>query len=558
MRHTITASHGAALSLTFADEAITASTTSRTLGGTLVRYNVPGRTSKGRLRVRPGALRFPDDLGAVKLTREHYRDESRGHLTGVVPIPDGLRITARASDGPEGDAALREAQDRTRDGLSFDVVDATIVGDEITDALVIAIGQVGIPAYDDGRIDTIAANLNPGEPMNEQQRARLAELAAMNNRSTEEEQEYTQLSAAAVAEVTAPAASDDPPATPEGGDAVAASAARTTEVAASIPAVPAGVPTRDAVRTTPRAGSAFADFVADFTAALRPGNPTRMADITAALADITHSAHSSVIEAPAWSGELWSGLVYEPQWADLFNTGDLTNWEGKGWRFTTKLEIQDYAGDKAEIPTDNITTESSEYEAARMAVGVDIDRKFFDFPNQGFVQSLFEQVRESWTMKLDAKIRAYALAQAVAARVDERIPFDGVSNPLIAAQDSLLKAVAVAVRSLKRRRVGKATFVYVNDDDYFTLFDVTNLDVPAYLSLLGVEPENIRSSEDVPEGTVLAGVRQAATVRTLPGSPIRVDAQNLSHAGIDEAFFGYWAIEEHHTQGIAKATFTPA
>jgi hypothetical protein len=141
--------------------------------------------------------------------------------------------------------------------------------------------------------------------------------------------------------------------------------------------------------------------------------------------------------------------------------------------------------------------------------------------------------------------------------VDERLPFDGTTNPLIGAQDSLLKAVAVAVRSLKRRRVGNATWVFVNDDDYFTLFSITQLDVPAFLKLLGVEPENIRSSEDIPEGTVLAGVRQAATVRTLPGSPIRVEAQNLTQGGIDEAFFGYWAIEEHHKEGIAKATFTP-
>jgi hypothetical protein len=141
---------------------------------------------------------------------------------------------------------------------------------------------------------------------------------------------------------------------------------------------------------------------------------------------------------------------------------------------------------------------------------------------------------------------------------EERLPFNATTNPLIGAQNTLLKAVAVAVRSLKRRRVGQATWVKVNDDDYFSLFSITNMDVPAFLALLGVAPENIQSDPDVPAGTVLAGVRQAATVRTLPGSPIRVEAQNLTRAGIDEAFFGYWAIEEHHTSGISKATFTPA
>lgn len=403
--------------------------------------------------------------------------------------------------------------------------------------------------------------------MTDEQRARLRELLERNQRTQAEEAEYQELSALAVAEATtadADGAGDgagdgDQPA---GGDqAVAASQAQPTQaVRASVqPAVPAGAPAPTSSTTTQdRPAGAFAAFAQTFAQAMRPGNPTRLADVTAALADITHSAQSDTISEPAWSGELWSGQVYEPQWSDLFTSGTLTNWEGKGWRFTKKLAIQDYAGDKAEIPTDTVTTEPSSYEAARMAVGVDIDRKFFDFPDAGFVASLFEQVRESWAIKLDDKIRAYALAEAVAARVNERLPFDAATNPAIGAQDNLLKAAAVALRSLKRRRVGRGTFVVVNDDDLFTLFEMGQFDVPAYLDLWGIDPRSFRSSEDVPAGTVLAGVKQAATVRTLPGSPIRVEAQNLNRAGIDEAFFGYWAIEEHHTSGIAKATFTPA
>lgn len=556
--------HVDALSLSFAAEAITASTTSRTMGGTLVQYGQYGRTSRGRLRVRPGALRFHEDLGRTVLTREHDRESSRGVLASVHDTPERMRVQLRAADGPDGDAALQEARDGSRAGLSFDVVDATVDGDEITDALVIAIGQVGIPAYDDGRIDQIAAALSTGEPMTPEQRARLAELAAMNSRSDEEETEFQQLQAAAVAEVTqqqdpatpdpaapaAPAAGD----TGNGGQQVAASAAGGDSVQASAagrPAVSSGVPARDATTTRDRAAGALRQFYADFTAALRPGNPRRMQQITAALQDITHTAHTSVIEPPAWSGELWSGLRYEPEWSDLFTTGELTHWEGTGWRFTSKLEIQDYAGDKAAIPSDNVTTEPSGYEAARMAVGVDVDRKFFDFPNEGFVQALFEQVRESWEIKLDAKIRAYALAKAKAAEGDE-------SNPAgadIAAQPTLLKAVAVARRALKRRRVGQVSWVYVNDDDLMTLLDIDEKSLPAFLDVWGIEPRNFRSTPDIAAGVVLAGVKQSATVRTLPGSPIRVDAQNLTNGGVDEAFFGYWAIEEHHTRGIAKATF---
>ncbi len=246
---------------------------------------------------------------------------------------------------------------------------------------------------------------------------------------------------------------------------------------------------------------------------------------------------------------MWSGLLYEPVWSDLFNTDNLTNYSGIGWRFTSKLEIQDYAGNKAEIPSDNVTTETSTYEAARMAVGVDVDRKFYDFPNEGFVEALWQQVRESWAMKLDAKTRAYALAKATAA-----MQADGVTP--LAAQPTLLKAAAKAARSLKRRKVGRATGIVVNSDDFETLLDYNEKDLPVFLDMFGIDPRNFRDDDLVPAGTVVAVAKPAATVRTLPGSPVRVSAQHLANGGIDDAFFGYWAIEEHHEQGIAKTTFT--
>lgn len=544
------------LSLTFGGTgAVTASAPSRTLAGELVRFGVLGRTSRGPLRVRAGALRFPDDLTRVKLTREHNRDESRGHLAGLEVSDAGIRASCRVSDGPEGDAAITEAVDHTRDAFSFDVVDATVDGDEITDALVIAIGQVGIPAYDDARIDTIAAN-NPGRgtmKLSPEQAALLVELQAKENPTDPEKEVLSALEQLAKAPDVETPAPEAPAAVPASVPAAPVTAAR-VEVAASVPAVPTGIPVpAAAARTGPR-GGAFGQFCVDMAAAMKPENRNKVADITAALSDIAYSAHADVVQQPDWSGELWSGLEYSAEFNDLFVEGTMTALKGTGWRFTNKLEIADYAGDKAEIPTDTIGTEDQDWAGARMAVGVDIDRAFFDFPTPGFIESLFQQVRESWAIKLDAKIKAYVAAQAVAAAEDEAA---GVPV-LIGAQDSLLKAVAVAIRALKRRRVGTADWVLVSDEDMFTLLD-TNVDqVLAYLKLFNVDPEQLRSSSQLPAGTVYAGVKPAAKLRTLPGSPIRVDAQHLTHGGVDQAFFGYWALEEHHTKGIAKATFTPA
>lgn len=581
-----------------------AASTGRTLGGVVLKYGHYGLTSKGRLKVAPGALSFPADLGVVKFTREHDRQAVRGYLTAVEDDGTQLRVVASISDGPEGDEAVREAQGRIREGLSFDIVDATVVGDTITAGRVVAIGQVGVPAYDDGRIDQIAANLTTeGTTMTEEQRARLAELAVATSRNTEEEAELVAL----LGLLTGGETPAEEPVTA----AAVPPASTTTEVAASMPAVPGSVPRPTGTPTQVRESGAQAlrRMIAEVTAAFSSTNKAQA--ITAALQDITHTAHTDNIEPIAWSGELFSGVQYVPEWTDLFSSGPLTNWRGQGWRFTSKLEIQDYAGDKAAIPSDNVTTEDSSYVAARMAVGVDIDRKFFDFPNEGFIQSLFQQVAESWDIQLDGKIRAYALTNAVAAQrtatvtltsgdatvtapvgtfrpSDVGSPFtvtgtgvpasttiltvtnsgsielsanasaSGVRVASFAAQEpTLIKAAARAVLDLKRRRVGPATWIKVNDEDMFSLLDVTDDDVPAWLNLWGIEPSNFRSDPDVPRGSVMAGVRQAATVRTLPGSPIRVEAQNIANGGVDEGFFGYWAIEEHHTSGITTVAYTP-
>jgi hypothetical protein len=558
------------LSLTFGGAStIQASSPSRTLAGELVRYGVLGRTSRGPLKVRAGALRFPDDLTRVKLTREHDRDASRGYLQALESSDTGIRASLRVSDGPEGDAAIQEAVDHTRDALSFDVIDATVDGDEITDALVIAIGQVGIPAYDDARIDTIAASAaTPGGrrmKLSPDQAAIFAELSAKTDLTDQEKETLKALKALAAAPDIAPPAAAPPvvaaaapvtasQATPPPADPAAPAAPGKVEVAASMPAIPSGLPGPAEAATTKPRGGAFGKFCEDMAAAFRGEGSQKVAGITAALSDVVYSANAGNIQQPDWSGELWSGLEFEAEFDDVFVPGTMTSLAGIGWRFTNKLAMADYAGDKAAIPTDTIATETSPWAGARQAVGVDIDRAYFDFPTPGFIESLFQQARESWAINMDSKKKAYILAKAKAALTDE----SNLASAAVGAQPTLLKAVAVALRALKRRRVGTADWVYVADDDFFTLLDTEVDKVLAYLKLFGIDPEKLRSSASLAAGTVYAGVKPAAKFRTLPGSPLRVDAQNLANGGVDEAFFGYWAIEEQHTRGIAKATFTPA
>lgn len=566
---------------------ITASTTRRTLTGEVVAFGGPvdddhpdgvnvGLTSAGPLRVaRRGqvvgggtparGLSWPDDLGRVKLTEEHDRSRVRGHMAMREETPDRVRGSFRVTDDADGDAALAEAHpdNRKRDGLSIDVVNATVVEADdggspwLVGGDVVAVGQVGIPAFWQGsRIDSVAASATPATegkdapPMTPEQRARLAELLAKNNRTTEEESEFATLSSLAVQQ----AATEDPaPAEPA---AEPAAAAPTAAVAASL--VPRGIgrPNRAPVTTGETALDAFCDRL--FRALQGDAGAMSELRVSAALTDVTHSAHAGDIGQPAWSAELWSGVQHEQEFVPLLASGTLTSRKGQGWRWVTKPVIADYAGDKAAIPSAGLDTELAEYTAARMAVGHDIDRAFYDFPDGApFIAAYVEAVRESWSVKLDGKVEAYIAANA--ADSGEDVTYDDTSAATIAATlpAAVLKAVGLGRRSVKRAKMGSASFVVMHDDLFDSLLDMTNLDVPAFLDLFGIAPENFVSSSAAGfANKVVVGAKMAATVRTLPGSPIRVSAQDIAKGGIDEAFFGYWAIEKHASTGIQYVDVT--
>lgn len=512
---------------------ISADLTRRTLTGTVYRYGEIGQTSAGPLGVH--ASFAPPPVG-LPVTLEHDRNIVRGAIAMVDNTAERLRVAVRVVDGTLGDQALAEAGDRSRSAFSLDIEDA-----EVADGLIVsgrweALGQVENPAFNSARIDQIAASSNGKETssmLTAEQRARLTELQARTDLNASETAELNALT------VLAGDNPDQAPADQAPADQTpAAPAASATPVAASMPAVPAGVP-RPGASTQPRAnGGAMRAFVDGVMAALQHGGGGASA-IQAAFSDVTNSANSA-IEAPAWSGELWSGLQYEAKFTPLFNSGDLTSWTGAGWRWVQKPQMQDYAGDKAAVPSNALSTEPGSYEAARMACGHDFDRKFVDFPGgAAFLQSAAEAAREDWAVKLDAKVEAYIIAQAAASGVAP-----GAGN--------VVQRLARLVRYVQRQRLGRTPFIILNDNDYDRLFDISNTDLPAFFELTGVKPEQIVDSANVPADTAIAGAKQAATVRTLPGSPIRVDAQALANGGVDTAFFGYWAIEEHHTAGIVS------
>jgi hypothetical protein len=131
---------------------------------------------------------------------------------------------------------------------------------------------------------------------------------------------------------------------------------------------------------------------------------------------------------------------------------------------------------------------------------------------------------------------------------------------MIVEQASIIGAAALATAILEDTpRVKRAPdYVIVNTQDWLELTTITTLDLPAFLALLKVKPENFMRSSKVARGTLVAGVKPAATFRELGSTPVRVEAQHISHGGVDRGLFGYTGISMDRPGGIISLPLASA
>ena len=226
-----------------------------------------------------------------------------------------------------------------------------------------------------------------------------------------------------------------------------------------------------------------------------------------------------------------------------------------GWEFTQGPEVGDWSGDKAEIPTNEVTTREITGTAARIAGGWDIDRKFRDFGDSAFWSAFYAAQTESYARRTDAK--AAAAIVAAAQDVTGTAPVTGYTRPTgfgtVVDQADVLKAVAFGTAYLEETPLIEQgpDFVLMNTADYMSLMDVAQLDLPAFLKLFGVMPDSFRRTNAVPAGAVILGVKRALEWYELPGAaPIRVEALDVARGGIDSAVYGYWGTLHVRPGGI--------
>lgn len=551
-----------------------ADTPRRTITGRLVTYGELGATSLGLKRFAPGSIDLPADTPTrVLLLRGHSDPDTRqprangdGMQAGAaVRLDDNterLDAAFRVTDLPIGDTLLAEANPECpiRGGLSVEVDHVVLDPADpqtILSARLYAVAAVPFQAYPSSRMTTVAASLHPttpGEP--------------------------------SVTAPTIPAPATEPAAPAIDYAQLAAALAPALASQMQAAAAPAGLPTAGLPSAAPQPSPGLAPsagpaphaeenpvaYAAQLFASVHRG--TGDAGLQAALQDITNS-NLPIFQNRSTLGEkLWEGGEYQRQFVGLMRNKQLTDWEFTGWQWVQRPRMQDYAGDKAAVPSNPVSTVRVKGTARRLAGAWDIDQKFVDFDSPEFWEEFWAAGTESYREESDARCATAIADFAIPLETPADYPTltdeegatvwtyglpAGVPAGLIVPRD-ILRAAALATVVLEETpRVRKGPdYIGMNTADWLELSEITNLDLPAFLAVLKIRPEQFMHSSKFASGRLTAGVRNAATFRELGAVPIRVSAKNVAQGGVDEGLFGYTGISQDRPGGIISLPLTTA
>lgn len=484
----------------------------RTLTGLVLPFGREGRTSAGLLSVTAGAISMPEDIGRIKLYRDHsdVGGTPVGKATSVEVKDDGIYMSFRVGKTPDGDAAIADVVEGIRDALSVELVDTVTAGGVLSAGTLTAVALVPVPAFDDARITSAFVKDDEDEDTDEG-----------DTKNSEQD--------------TAPAADSD-----QDDEDTEENDTDKTKTTASSTAMRSTLTTRLAnsrVTAATRKDTMNLENVAATIVGKINGSTT----ITAALATITQASQPAVVDQE-WLGELFNTAPFERLIVPTMKQRTLTQMKLKGWRWTDRPKVDDYSGNLTEIPTNAIKTEPVEVDAKRIAGGHKIDRKFIDFADNEFIQSYLREMTDSYKMKTDAHAAEFIIAEA------DKVATAG-------KQPTLLHAAAKANQVIFKKLRKYATTFLVNPEDLFKLFDITMMDEPRYLELFNIDPASFIPDERVQAAHVVAYHKDSLAWGELPGSPIRVDALDVAHGGSDNALFGYWAALVEDARGLTVVPF---
>jgi phage head maturation protease len=152
----------------------------RTITGLLVPWDRVARAGFARWRFARGSLRWTDE-SRVKLNKNHERDQAIAVAVRLQDVAAGLTGTFKVARGEEGDRALSLAEDQVLDGFSIEVDFDEDSGDGwspdpqdksirlVQQARLAGAALTAFPAFDDARVDRVAAARREGEKMEKEE-----------------------------------------------------------------------------------------------------------------------------------------------------------------------------------------------------------------------------------------------------------------------------------------------------------------------------------------------------------------------------------------------------
>jgi hypothetical protein len=542
---------------------LTASADERTVTGLLVPYGEECRSNLGKFTVEAGAFEIPEDLQGVTFNREHTREDVLGAATSVRETAEGIVATFSVARTAAGDAALADIAAGTRKHLSAEVANVLIKAGRAVGGRLFAGALVATPAFPSATLLAAAPDTEEAERI-EILRALIEEASA----------HLAALESAPAPEIAeAPEVEEDTtPETPEPAEAEEAEEERKKKSLMATASVPntlaaSGVTTEPRPLSVHEVGTLYAKrsqgLISDLemSTALEGQNGNTL---FGALSDVKYNGTGGLANAmsptPQWLGQVWQATTYRQQVLPLFTHGNLNALTFAGFKWGTKPAGGDWAGNKADVPSNTLTVSPVSGTALRYAVGHDIAREFVDFPVEGFFESYAAAVTEDYARWADGKVAAAVIGGATALAGDALTTLPGATGGTIGSAASAIIDGATAIITTG----ALPDFALVSTNLWKQLVKMPQNNVIGYLNAaLGLSEGDlagftIRPSASVAAGKVLVGAKSAVTVLELPGAPIRIDALDLARGGVDKAAFGYLGVNVNDALGLQLVTAATA
>jgi hypothetical protein len=530
-----------------------ANTEERIVTGLLLPYGELGNTNLGKFSINSGSVTIPSDPDIVTLNVQHDREEPIGRAVQLNDTPAGIVGTFKIAKTEEGDTVLAEIAAGTRSKLSAEVKNVVIRSRQAVSGVLFGAAVVEQGAFPSAALMAEYAKDTEMETESMADNTLKAEILDIV-----EDTEGDNIRIEVDTEEQIPEMVLVNTVDPETNEVTQVEFVRQTEeeTQEEEEMAQATAPETLQARKAAPAPTNLSSFMADLAVAAKSGSRSLFAEVMkrddarlvtslfAALSDVEFDSEASVginTAQPQWLGELWTGKTYERKYIPLIAQGTMTALTMQAWRWVTKPEVSEWAGNKTDVPSNVPVTESFEVTGQRYAGAHDYAREFRDFGRTDVIESALRGMVESY-----ARITDEATLDALVAGATE------VNPDATTALGKLLDGYYAVVD------VAQPTFAILSLDLFREIVETEDSSKLAYLNpTIGLDNGSVGGftllpSTQLADDTILIGAREAATSFELSGSPIRVEAEAVSVGGFDIGMFGYHAAAVTNADALVK------